>query len=342
MIKDEMIVKSNKLIEARMNFTSNEYKLITYLLGKIKKNDREFRTFDIDIKELNKYCFNGITGTKTYNYIKHKYAETLSKKDIKIKGDNGIKIYNWFSIVDTDKRGIFSLCFNAELKDFLLEEDAKYKEKGNEGYTKYKLSNILNFKNFYSMRIYELTKQYEKLGKRTILLDKLRYILGIEDNQYTIYRDFRKRILNPAVESINENTDIKVTFDEDKLGRNVEGINFYIISQRTIHEPIELIEIKERIENVVNAEVKTKFLEEKFKEGNLKKEDIYYYLDNWSRFDYKKIANPVGFVLHCAENKIPLPQTREGIRLSMKPEQATNFEQRKYDDEFFENLYDNF
>ena len=338
-VKDETIVKSNKLIEARMKFSGNEYKLITYLLGKIKKNDREFRTFNISIQELNKYCFGGISGTKTYNYIKHEYSKKLSKKDIEIKGKNGIKIYNWFTIIDTDKKGIFSVCFSPELKDFLLENEADYE---NGGYTKYKFSNIMNFINFYSLRIYEIVKQYEKLGKRTISVEDLRYMLGLSEKQYKRYHNFKLRILSPAIEAINRETDIKITFREEKEGAKINNIVFYIVSQRTNHKQKELLEVKDRIESVVRAEVKMNLLEEKIKEGNLKKEDIYYYLDNWSRFDYKKIGNPVGFVLHCAENKIPLPQTREGIRLSMKPEQATNFEQREYDDEFFESLYDNF
>ena len=342
MFQDTLIVKSNKLIEARMKFTANEYKIITYFAGKIKKNDREFRTFDIDIKELNKYCFGGISGTKTYNYIKHKYSKRISKKDIEIKGNNGVKIYNWFSVVDTDKRGIFSLCFSAELKDFLLEDDAKYKEKGNEGYTKYKLSNIIGFKNFYSMRIYEILKQYEKLGKRAIKIEELRYMLGLEEKHYKTYRDLKRWVIKPAMKIINEKTDIKVTFEEFKNAHSTEGLTFYIVSNRTLHKSKELLDIKERIENVVKKEVRIDILEDKIKSDKLTKEDIYFYLDNWEKFDYKRLENPVGFVLHCATNKIPLPQYREGIKVSMKPEQATNFEQRQYSDEFFESLYDNF
>lgn len=336
-LKNEWVVKSNRLIEARMKFTANEYKIITYLAGKIEKNDREFRTFDIEIKELNKYCFGGISGTKTYNYIKHKYSETLSKKDIKIKGNNGLSIYNWFTVIDTNKRGIFSICFSPELKDFLLEDAANY-EKG--GYTKYKLSNIIDFKNFYSMRIYELLKQYEKLGKRTISVEKLRYILGLEEKHYKIYRDFRKWVIMPSIDVINQKTDIKVTFEEVKSGRKTEEIAFYMVSNRTIHKSKELLEIKERMESVLKTEVQIDMLEEKIKKNNLKAKDIYFYLDNWNKFDYKRLDNPVGFILYCASNKIPLPQYRRGV--GGKPEQATNFEQREYSDEFFESLYDNF
>jgi plasmid replication initiation protein len=335
--KDETIVKANSLIEARMQFTANEYKLINYLLGKIKMNDRYFRTFDISIQELNKYCFGGISGTKTYNYIKNDYSQAFASKNITIKGENGVSIYNWFTLIDTNKHGIFSICFSPELQDFLLEENANY-DKGS--YTKYKLSNILNLKSFYTIRIYELLKQYEKLGKRVFKLEGIRYILGIEKNQYKRYDNFRRRILLPSIELINSYTDLKVSFEENKLGRNVNEITFYVVSQRTIYKSTELLEIKEKIENVLKNEVKINILENTIKKNNLKKEDIYYYLENWEKFDYKKLNNPVGFLFKCVEDKISLPIHRQGM--GNKPEQATNFEQREYDDEFFESLYENF
>jgi plasmid replication initiation protein len=331
--KDEWIVKSNKLVSAKMKFAVNEYKLITYLLGKIKMDDKEFRTFDISISELNKYCF-GIEGTATYNQIKRKYTKSFIRKHIVIKGDIGETMYNWFSIIDTNKkRGVLSICFNKDLEDFLLDI-------GEGNYTKYRLSNILGFNTFYGIRLYEIMKQYEKLGKRYVSVNDLKFMLGIEEEKIKIYRDFRKRIIIPSIEAMNEKTDIKVKFEEDRLGRIVEGINFYIVSKRTIYKPKELIEIKEKIESILNKEVNINILEKAIKQNELKKEDIYYYLDHWDSFDYKRLKNPVGFLLMCVEDKIPLPVSRAGT--GNKPEQSTNFEQREYDDEFFENLYDNF
>lgn len=47
-----------------------------------------------------------------------------------------------------------------------------------ERFTRYELKNILYFKNKYSIRIYELLKQYEKIGKREINIKELRGYLG--------------------------------------------------------------------------------------------------------------------------------------------------------------------
>lgn len=325
--KDELVVKSNSLIEASMKFTANEYKLITYLAGKIKKDDREFRTFEISIQELNKYCF-GIEGTKTYNYMKNQYARALSKKDITIKKGAGSIIYNWFTVVDTSVRGTLSICFSTELKDFLMQTENNF--------TSYRLSNILNLKTFYSIRLYELLKQYKKIGKREISLEDLRFILGLDKDQYKISRDFRKFIIEKSINYINKNTDIEVTFSESKIGRVTKGIKFYISSKKNLDR--EISEIRKKMETVIGENVSYDILKKTISKYNLTKEKIFYYLDNWSSYNYKSKENPVGFLLKCVINNESIP-IRQGRHL--KPEQSYNFDQREYDDEFFEDLYDN-
>jgi plasmid replication initiation protein len=327
MIKDELVVKANSLIEAKMKFSPNEYKLITYLASKIKKDDCKFRTFEISIQELNKYCF-GINGKKTYTYMKNQYAYTLSKKDIVIKKGSGIVIYNWFTVVDTSVKGVISVCFSPDLKEFLLQTK--------DNFTSYRLSNILDLNSFYSIRLYEILKQYEKLGKRELTLDNLKFMLGIEKEANKRYSNF-KRAIESSIEAINENTDIKVKFDEHKIGRITKSLVFSISAK--VQSDIEIDEIKERIEVVLGDTVSSNILKKTIQKFDLKKESIYYYLDNWSAFDYKSKENPIGFLLNCVIKKEPIPVRKEG---NYKPAQSYNFEQRVYDDEYFDNLYDNF
>ena len=85
------------------------------------------------------------------------------------------------------QEGAVLLCFDPKLKPYLLQL------KGN--FTCSRLDMLLNFKSQYTMRIYNLLKQYEGLGERQIEVDFLREILGLRENQYKRYNDFKKDIL---------------------------------------------------------------------------------------------------------------------------------------------------
>lgn len=62
---------------------------------------------------------------------------------------------------------------------------------------------------------------------------------------------------------------------------------------------------------------------------------IDYYLTNLNRFNYSK--NPIGFLLKAIENDYKIPENL----IMNKPIQSYNFNQREYDEEFFDNIYEN-
>jgi len=108
------------------------------------------------------------------------------------------------------------------LKPFLLHLKERF--------TNYRLANIVQLKSRFSIRLYELLKQYEKIGKRTFGLYDLRTTLGIEDDQYKQYTDFRKRVIQVAENELKEKTDISFTFKEHRASKKVDSITFTIYS----------------------------------------------------------------------------------------------------------------
>jgi len=78
------------------------------------------------------------------------------------------------------------------------------------GYTRLLLRNLRPLRSLYSVRLYELLRQYAKLGHRFIDYDTLRELLWCNE-KYKHFFSFKARILKPAQREINEKTDI--TFD---------------------------------------------------------------------------------------------------------------------------------
>jgi len=48
--------------------------------------------------------------------------------------------------------------------------------------------------------------------------------MGIKENQYSIFTMLRKRVLDKAIDEINEKTDIFVSYDLERAGRKVISI----------------------------------------------------------------------------------------------------------------------
>lgn len=83
----------------------------------------------------------------------------------------------------------------------------------------------------YSVRLYELLIQWRE-AKKTPLFDLkvFRGQLGVDDDEYERMCDFKSGVLNKAIKEINKHTDIKVSYEQEKDGKNIIGFKF------TVHE----------------------------------------------------------------------------------------------------------
>lgn len=61
-----------------------------------------------------------------------------------------------------------------------------------------------------------------------------------------------------------------------------------------------------------------------------------FYLQNWVKFATQNMSSKIGFFVNCVRKGYDLPEQQMG-----KPIQAMNYEQRQYDDDYYESLYDN-
>jgi hypothetical protein len=91
----------------------------------------------------------------------------------------------------------------------------------------YDFKNVSNLPSPYYVRIYELLKQYEKIGERRFNVNELKEILGIQ-SEYKLYGHFKSKIIDKAQAKLAEHTDISFTYKEIKRGRAVEELVFHI------------------------------------------------------------------------------------------------------------------
>lgn len=224
-----LVVCANNLVEARYKLTTIEHKIIAHMIAANKPNDDEFHPVVFKVSDLAERI--GLVTDGAYSAMK-KITRSLLKREFIIRLKTGEHQFNWISAAKyRDKEGEVELVFNHEITRWLL----KLKEQ----FLCYKLCNVLPLTNANTIRIYELLKQYEHIGTRTISVSGLKMILEIPRKQYTDFKDFKKRVLIPAQESIIEHTDITFTMTFRKRGRYIMFIIFEIQTKNKAVEKVD-------------------------------------------------------------------------------------------------------
>ena len=167
--------------------------------------------------------------------------------------------------------------------DFSSFLEKRFLAMGQEAYLKIDLIISKKFQSKYALSIYCLALDYLIIEKgyseKKFSIEELRKYLGIKKDDYKFNADFKKRIIKPAEEEINSNSDMNIEIKPYKEGRKIVGYKLcmslkegrakeYIEKKETfkqieskqtnIFEDIEVREIEEIKTQSIKPEVKTK------------------------------------------------------------------------------------
>ncbi|WP_411670802.1 replication initiation protein RepM, partial [Acinetobacter baumannii] len=94
-------------------------------------------------------------------------------------------------------------------------------------FTSYELEQVSSLTSAYAIRLYELLIAWRSTGKVSMLETKeLRSRLGVLDTEHQRMESFKRRVLEPAIQQINDHTDIKAEYEQHKRGRSIIGFSF--------------------------------------------------------------------------------------------------------------------
>jgi plasmid replication initiation protein len=214
----KLVVKSNRLIEAKSKLSIQEQRILLTAISQIQPSEEEFnkKGYAISIAEFRELA--DVKGMGYYSDIKE-ITSKLVGRTIVIKEEDGILQTSWLSSAKyVDQQGLVYLNFDERLKPYLIQLKKEF--------TTYKLHYIMKLKSKYSTRIYELLKQYEKIGYREFTVEQLRDIVVNERGKYSKFGDLNRNVIKKAQKEINKHTDIKFVYTLKKQGRKVVSINF--------------------------------------------------------------------------------------------------------------------
>ena len=94
-------------------------------------------------------------------------------------------------------------------------------------FTSYEIDKVANLTSSYAIRLYEILISWREVGKTPKYeIDDLRSKLGVEPKQYKQMCNLKSRVLELAIDQINQHTDITAKYEQYKRGRVITAISF--------------------------------------------------------------------------------------------------------------------
>lgn len=220
----KLVVKSNHIIEASYRLSLAEQRLILCAITQVRR-DQEVTDevlYSVTATEIAELC--GTDQRTAYRDLQAATERLQARRVALLLAPDGIIIRNkrkritcWVQTVDyIEQEGRVELRFGKDILPYLTDLKREF--------TRYPLADIGKMKSAYAIRLYELLAQYQN-GHREIAIDDLRRWLVLED-RYPSIKDFKLRVLDPAVAQINEHSPLAVTWTQRKTGRKVTHLAF--------------------------------------------------------------------------------------------------------------------
>ena len=216
----QRIVKSNEIIQkARYDLNIRELKVMSYIFSMIRPDDQMGKTYSFSINDYCKIC--GVDSGNGGNYADiRKHLKCLRDKSFWLTLPDGSETtVGWLSKVTMSKKtGKVIIELDSEIQKYVIGTF--------DTYTQYELLSMLPMRSQYAFRIYELLKSYAYQRKHRFTIDDLKRQLAAE--HYVNFKDFRKKVLEIAINEINEYTDLETSWEPETKGRKVVAVTFTI------------------------------------------------------------------------------------------------------------------
>ena len=216
---DTAIVEKRNILNAvRSNsMTLQELRFFSIYLSKINPWDKSTRVVRFPLDDFRRIMGLGAgENIAHFRYIiRHILQQVVEVPNEKGTGYTAFQLFKQAEVAKDDNDEWY-VEFDAHDKALPLMFDFKNK------YFKYELWNALRLKSPNQVRMYEILKQYEGLGKRELTVKELRELLGIGKNEYTDrtgWSNFKKKVLDSCQQALKETTDICYTYERGKVGK---------------------------------------------------------------------------------------------------------------------------
>ena len=236
--KNELVVKSNRLIEASYRLSLAEQRIILMAITEVRKSSKNFNAEDfIEVRAVE---FANLFDTDVKNsYIQlQDAAKSLFSRYVVLRetdpitGKQSVLEARWVSAVQyVAGAGLIRIQFSGVVVPLVTRLETNF--------TSYAISSISKMTSTYAIRLYELLLQWGSMGHREVAIDWLKSALQVASD-YPRLSDFKRRVVDVAVSQINDYSDLAVSYDQRKSGKTVTHLIFSFQPthiKKAVHQP---------------------------------------------------------------------------------------------------------
>jgi len=222
-VKKELVVKDNALINASYNLDLVEQRLILLAILEARESNiptNKDLTIHVD-SYINHFNVHRNTAYQALqDASRNLFERRFSYQKLTSKGNIENVMSRWVQRVSyVENEALVRIRFSDDVEPLITNLEKHF--------TSYELEQVSNLTSAYAVRLYELLIAWRSTGKVSMIETKeLRSRLGVSDTEHQRMESFKRRVLDTALNQINEHTDIKADYEQHKKGRSIVGFSF--------------------------------------------------------------------------------------------------------------------
>lgn len=225
----DLVVKTNRLNAATQNLSLTEVRIMQLAIVDARETGKGLTTESPLTISASRYAkaFD-VSRQSAYEAILNAEKTLFERRFSFITKDNRVVKSRWVQRVKyLEDQASIEVILTYDVVNEITRIDG-YEQ----FFTQYLLEQTASMSSAYSVRLYELLIQW-KTSKKTPVFELMHFReqLGVEPTEYKLMSDFKKRVLNVAVNEINETADLKISYEQKKEGRKIVGFKFKVLGK---------------------------------------------------------------------------------------------------------------
>jgi plasmid replication initiation protein len=214
-LENNLIYKSNDLIEASYGLTVNEQRLVLACISQIKSdtNILETTAYTLTLDQSRDLFYNEKDKYNAYQDMRDA-CDRLYKREVRLKSEDGNSELwtRWVQAIEFDnKKQEAKLYFSIKILPYLSQLHGNF--------TKYRLKNMVQLTSTHAIRIYELIVMWAGQSKnyKELQIDEFKELLGLT-GKYKQVGQLKEKVISVAVEQITTHTDFNLSIEIKRIG----------------------------------------------------------------------------------------------------------------------------